>query len=355
MDSESAARRGEVSDRAGPRASEASARAALRREGGRGHRQAQCGRRYVEATAHAPRSACQSHLMCDFSMLSTPVSSAGVVCGQRIKQGAGHNHHQACEDGEHDVERGARGVRFTRLDLGARRRRLCMEVARAGEVDLGACRRGGHGKRASIESSSCSRRQGSASSCRSSGWCSSQRACVLLVLGGCWLACLPPPAAAAPAVYFAGTFAKFTTADGVEHNVTGVGEWSGGKVKPLGLGLGLPQVCLSICLCPSVRLSVCPSVFPSVRLRLSLSLFLSLSLSLSLSHPRAGLPQEATTLAYHPSPPECIRRCQNSQTCWTTCTPGTTPALYLGGSFTSANGEEIYRVTVARNRTMLEV
>ena len=128
---------------------------------------------------------------------------------------------------------------------------------------------------------------------------------MLMLLAGCWLACLSTPAAGAPTVYFAGTFARFTTADGVEHNVTGVGEWSEGTIKPLGLGLALPQ--------------------------------------------------EATTLDYHASPPECVRRCQNSQTCWTTCTPGTTPALYLGGSFTSANGEEIYRVAMARNRTMLEV
>ena len=156
-------------------------------------------------------------------------------------------------------------------------------------------------------SSACSRRRSNGSCRHSTVDCRFRmgRDCVLMLLASCWLACLSTPAAGAPTVYFAGTFARFTTADGVEHNVTGVGEWSEGTIKPLGLGLALPQ--------------------------------------------------EATTLDYHPSPPECVRRCQNSQTCWTTCTPSTTPALYLGGSFTSANGEEIYRVAVARNRTMLEV
>lgn len=174
-------------------------------------------------------------------------------------------------------------------------------VSGTGRVHLCGSRRG-EGKRVSITFSS---RRRSTSQCRRRGWCSSPRKCVLMLLAGSWLACLPSPSWAAPAVYIAGTFAKFTTADGVEHNVTGIAEWSEGTIKPLGMGVALPQ--------------------------------------------------EATTLDYHPSPPECIRRCQNSQTCWTTCTPGTSPALYLGGSFTSANGEEVYRVTMARNRTMLEV
>ena len=107
-------------------------------------------------------------------------------------------------------------------------------------------------------------------------------------------------------LYIAGSFGRFTTADGTVHNVTGVGEWVAeakgglGTIKPLGLGLSLPN--------------------------------------------------EGVALDYHPSPPNCERSCKNSQTCWTTCVPGSAPALYIGGSFTAANGEEVYRVTVARNR-----
>ena len=37
------------------------------------------------------------------------------------------------------------------------------------------------------------------------------------------------------------------------------------------------------------------------------------------------------------------------------CSPSIFPALYIGGSFTSANGEEVYRTTIARNRSMEEV
>ena len=107
-------------------------------------------------------------------------------------------------------------------------------------------------------------------------------------------------------LYIAGSFGRFTTADGTVHNVTGVGEWVAeakdglGTIKPLGLGLSLPN--------------------------------------------------EGVALDYHPSPPNCERSCKNSQTCLTTCVPGSAPALYIGGSFTAANGEEVYRVTVARNR-----
>jgi hypothetical protein len=109
-----------------------------------------------------------------------------------------------------------------------------------------------------------------------------------------------------PSVYIAGTFGRFTGADGVVANVTGVAEWRDNAMQPLGMGLSLPQ--------------------------------------------------EAFALDYHAQPPECVRRCQNSRTCWTTCTsPGRTPALYLGGTFTSANGEEVYRITMARNKSMLEV
>ena len=48
-------------------------------------------------------------------------------------------------------------------------------------------------------------------------------------------------------LYIAGSFGRFTTADGTVHNVTGVGEWVAeakgglGTIKPLGLGLSLPN------------------------------------------------------------------------------------------------------------------
>ena len=116
----------------------------------------------------------------------------------------------------------------------------------------------------------------------------------------------PVPSLPGPSVYIAGTFGRFTGANGVVANVTGVAEWRNNAMLPLGTGLSLPQ--------------------------------------------------EAFALDYHAQPPECVRRCQNSRTCLTTCaTPGRTPALYLGGTFTSANGEEVYRITVARNGSMQEV
>ncbi len=116
----------------------------------------------------------------------------------------------------------------------------------------------------------------------------------------------PGPSLPGPSVYIAGTFGRFTGANGVVANVTGVAEWRNNAMLPLGSGLSLPQ--------------------------------------------------EAFALDYHAQPPECVRRCQNSRTCVTTCTtPGRTPALYLGGTFTSANGEEVYRITVARNGSMQEV
>ena len=126
----------------------------------------------------------------------------------------------------------------------------------------------------------------------------------LVLLMGCWLlrslelseaaeeganpeSAKPP----GPTLYIAGTFGKFTTNDGTVHNVTGIAEWNDDTIKSIGMGVGLPQ--------------------------------------------------EAQALDYHPQPRDCTRKCKNSRTCWTTCTTGTTAALYVGGTFTLANGEEV--------------
>ena len=93
---------------------------------------------------------------------------------------------------------------------------------------------------------------------------------LLLVVVGCGLCSLPladgqeaasAPAATAsgvPSLYIAGTFGRFTSADGVVHNVSGIAEWRDNTIKPVGMGVSLPQ--------------------------------------------------EVYALDYHPLPPECIRR-----------------------------------------------
>jgi len=71
-------------------------------------------------------------------------------------------------------------------------------------------------------------------------------------------------AADAGTLYIAGTFGRFTTADGVVHNVTGIAEWDADTIKGVGMGVTLPQ--------------------------------------------------EAISVDYHPNPPQCVRTCKNSKT-----------------------------------------
>mmetsp|Transcript_11579 Transcript_11579/g.26522 ORF Transcript_11579/g.26522 Transcript_11579/m.26522 type:complete len:504 (-) Transcript_11579:88-1599(-) len=66
------------------------------------------------------------------------------------------------------------------------------------------------------------------------------------------------------------------------------------------------------------------------------------------------LQKQVSAISYLPEAPVCARNCSSTQACLVTCEQGFDPALYIGGSFTIANGAEIYRIAQVANGSMLE-
>ncbi|EKX49515.1 hypothetical protein GUITHDRAFT_162032 [Guillardia theta CCMP2712] len=66
------------------------------------------------------------------------------------------------------------------------------------------------------------------------------------------------------------------------------------------------------------------------------------------------LQKQVSAISYLPQAPRCDRNCSSTQACLVTCVPGSDPALFIGGSFTIANGAEMYRISRITNGSMLE-